>query len=114
MVIDPTLLTCAERIQYDGYLRRQESHETIKHLANAGLSIKDIARRTGRSRKLVRSVLRGEGGDIFHCRTNTLQPYLGRLGAEWTAGCRNGAELWRAPACRWIQRWLESCDRVGD
>ena len=94
-IIDPTLLSCAERIQYDGYLRRQESHLTIKHLADAGRSIKEISRQTGCSRKLVRSVLRGEDGDVFRCRASILQPYLGRLGTEWAAGCRNGAELWR-------------------
>ncbi|HEY0340479.1 MAG TPA: ISL3 family transposase [Steroidobacteraceae bacterium] len=94
-VIDPALLTCAERIQYDGYLRRQESHQTIKRLADTGTPIKEITRRTGRSRKLVRSVLRGEDGDVFRCRESMLRPFLGKLGAEWEAGCRNGAELWR-------------------
>ena len=93
--IDPTLLTSAERIQYDGYLRRQENHQAITHLADAGISIKEITRRTGRSRKLVRSVLRGEDGDVFRCRASMLQPYLDRHGSEWAAGCRNGAELWR-------------------
>ena len=94
-VIDPTLLTCAERVQYDGYLRRQENHQTIKDLADAGTSIKEITRRTGRSRKLVRSVLRGEDGDVFRNRANMLQPYLQTLGTEWASGCHNGAELWR-------------------
>ncbi len=94
-VMDPSLLTSAERLQYDGYLRRQESHQTIKHLAGAGTSIKEITRRTGHSRGLVRGVLRGDDGDVFRCRANMLQPYLGTLGTEWAAGCRNGAELWR-------------------
>ena len=40
-------------------------------------------------------MLRGEDGDVFRCRTSVLEPYLARLGAEWAAGCRNGAELWR-------------------
>jgi len=94
-VVDPTLLTCAERIQYDGFLRRQEDNQTIKDLANEGVSIKEITRRTGRSRKLVRSVLRGADGDVFRNRATTLGPHLARLDAEWTAGCRKGAELWR-------------------
>jgi transposase len=93
--IDPALLTRAERIQYEGFLRRQEDNQTIKDLARQGASIKDITRRTGRSRKLVRSVLRGSDGDVFRSRTSTLEPHLAWLGAEWTAGCRNGAELWR-------------------
>lgn len=59
------------------------------------MSIKEITRRAGRSRKLIRSVLRGEDGDVFGCRSNTLEAHLVKLGAEWDAGCRNGAELWR-------------------
>ena len=93
--VDPALLTCAERIQHDGFLRRQESNKIVKDLAKTGVSIKEITRRTGRSRKLVRSVLRGADGDVFRCRSNTLEAYLVKLGAEWDAGCHNGAELWR-------------------
>ena len=93
--IDPALLTSAERIQHDGFLRRQESNKIIKDLAKAGVSIKEITRRTGRSRKLVRSVMRGADGDVFRCRSSALEAFLVRLGAEWDAGCHNGAELWR-------------------
>ena len=94
-VTNPALLTCAERIQYDGFLLRQDNNRTIKALAAAGTSIKKTTRQTGRSRKLVRSVLRGGDGDVFRCRSNILEPYLVMLGAEWESGCRNGAELWR-------------------
>ena len=52
-------------------------------------------RQTARSRKLVRGVLRGGDGDMFRGRQNTLEPHLARLGADWDAGCHNGAELWR-------------------
>ena len=52
-------------------------------------------RRTGRSRKLVRDIVRGGGGDVFRCRSNVLEPHLAWLDAEWSSGCRNGAELWR-------------------
>ncbi len=94
-VVDPALLSCAERIQYDGFLRRQESNQTIRDLARNGASIKAITRLTGRSRKLVRSVLRGADDDVFRCRASVLEPHLAKLGAEWEAGCQNGAELWR-------------------
>jgi transposase len=94
-VIDPALLTCAERIQYDGFVRRQDSHQAIKALAAEGASIKAITRQTARSRKLVRSVLRGGDGDVFRGRERTLGPHLAKLGADWDAGCHNGAELWR-------------------
>jgi transposase len=93
--IDPALLTHAERLQHEGYLRREEAYEIIRALAKAGTSIKEIVRRTGRSRKLVRDIVRGGGGDVFRCRSNVLEPHLAWLDAEWSAGCRNGAELWR-------------------
>src|SRR5229473_1258707 len=94
-VIDPALLTHAERLQHDGYLRRQEAYGAIRALATAGTPIREIVRRTGRSRKLVREIVRGGGGDVFRSRSNILEPHLARLDAEWSAGCRNGAELWR-------------------
>ena len=94
-VVDPALLTHAERLQHDGYLRREEAHGAIRILAKSGTPIREIVRRTGRSRKLVREIVRGGGGDVFRCRSNMLQPHLAWLDAEWSAGCRNGAELWR-------------------
>ncbi len=59
------------------------------------MPIKAIARTTGHSRKLVRNVLRGLTGDVFRARQTSLDAHLPRLGAEWAAGCRNGAEFWR-------------------
>ena len=59
------------------------------------MPIKTIARTTGHSRKLVRNVLRGLTGDVFRARQSSLDAYLPQLDAAWTAGCRNGAELWR-------------------
>jgi transposase len=94
-VIDPALLTHAEGLQHEGYLRRQETYGVIHALAQAGTPIKEIVRRIGRSRKLVREIVRGEGGDVFRCRSSMLEPHLAWLDAEWSAGCRNGAELWR-------------------
>lgn len=92
--INPALLSCAERLQYDGYLRREEAHGAIRALAGTGIPIKEMVRRTGRSRKLIRDILRRGGHDMFRCRTGMLQPHLTWLEAEWSGGCRNGAELW--------------------
>lgn len=91
--IDPDRLTCAERLQYEGYRRRMATAEAILRLSRQGLSIRQIVRTTGHSRKLVRDVLRGLTGDVFRARQSSLEADLPRLDAEWTAGCRYGAEL---------------------
>ncbi len=93
--IDPKLLTSAERIQYEGYLRREEMNGVVASLAASGITIKEIVRQTGRSRKLVRQIVRGERTDLFRTRQGSLDPHLPYLDAQWEAGCRNGAELWR-------------------
>jgi transposase len=93
--VDPDLLTCAQRLQYEGFLRREADNAVIRRAAHAGISIKEIVRRTGHSRKVVRDVVRGARTDIFRVRASSLEPYLMRLDAEWVAGCQNGAELFR-------------------
>ena len=59
------------------------------------VAIKEIVRRTGHSRGLVRKVLRGQHADVFRVREHSLEVHLSWLEAQWTAGLRNGAELWR-------------------
>ncbi len=93
--INPDLLTAAERIQYEGYLRREDSNAAILGLAKDGTTIKEIVRRTGYSRGLVRRVLRGQRSDIFRVRESSLELYLPWLDAQWASGQRNGSELWR-------------------
>ncbi len=93
--IDPDLLTCAERLQYEGYLRREETNADIMALARQGVSIKRIVRETGHSRGLVRQVVRGHRTDVFRIRQSTLEAHLPWLDAQWDSGCRKGAELWR-------------------
>jgi transposase len=66
--VNPKLLTAAERLQYEGYLRREQTNAAIIALAKDGVTIKEIVRRTGHSRGLVRQVLRGQRNDVFRSR----------------------------------------------
>jgi len=111
--IDPALLTAAEQLQYEGFLRRedttrQKGARQILALKEAGHSIKEIVRRTRHSRKLVRQTVRGARGDVFRVRQSSLDAYLPVLDAEWASGCRNGAELWR----RLTDQGFQGCRRV--
>jgi transposase len=93
--VKPALLTRAERIQYQGYLRREETRTSVTAMRDAGLSLKEIVRRSGISRGTVRKMARGTQTDMFRTREGSLKAYLPILDALWTAGCHNGAKLWR-------------------
>jgi transposase len=92
--IDPKLLTAAECLQYEGYLRREETNVAILALSKSGTPIKQIVRQTGYSRNLVRQAI-GERHDVFRTRQSSLDQHLPWLNDQWASGCRNGAELWR-------------------
>jgi transposase len=98
--INPQLLTAAERIQYEGYLRREETNAAILALSKNGMAIKQIVRQTGHSKQLVRQVIRGERSDVFRTRQSSLNAHLPWLDEQWASGCRNGAELWRRLTAR--------------
>lgn len=93
--IDPRLLTAAEKLQYEGYLRREDVNAAVLALHTAGKPIKEIVRCTGHSRGTVRRILRGQRTEVFRTRESSLEAYLPWLDARWAAGARNGAELWR-------------------
>jgi transposase len=94
--INPELLTSAEKLQYEGFKRREETNVAILGMRKEGATIKQIVRRAGYSRGLVRKVLRGQRSDIFRVRSSSLEAYLPWLDEQWAAGRRNGSELWRA------------------
>ena len=75
-VINPDLLTSAERLQYEGYLRREETNAVIMEQVKAGVQLRRISKNTGYSRKVVRAVARGERSDIFRTRESSLELHL--------------------------------------
>lgn len=91
--INPALLTAAERIQYEGYLRRQETDAGIRALAEAGVPIRRICQRLGHSCRVVRAVLRGERMDIFRVRQSSLEACSPWLDTQWDVSNRNATEL---------------------
>ena len=93
--VDPGVLTKAEQLQHEGFMRRCQTNREVRRMADDGVPIKRIVRMTGLSRNLVRQILRGEREDAFRLRESNLEPWLPRLTREWEGGCRNGAELWR-------------------
>ena len=106
--INPELLTAAEKLQYEGFLRREETNAAILAMSRESATIKRIVRRAGYSRGLVRNVLRGRKSDVFRVRSSSLEAYLPWLDEQWAAGRRNGAELWRSLK----SRGFRGCPRV--
>ena len=93
--LNPALLTAAERIQYEGYLRREDTNAAVLEQARAGMTIKEIVRHTGHSRGLIRQILRGQRSDVFRTRESSLELHLPWLDAQWVAGAHNATALWR-------------------
>jgi transposase len=94
--VDPASLSVAERGQHSGWVLREAESAAILALAAQGVAIKEIVRRTDKSRGLVRQVVRAARTDMFRSRMSSLDPFLTQREAAWTGGCHNGAALWRA------------------
>ena len=76
--ITPELLTSAERLQYEGYLRREETNAAIVALVQ-GRSVAQADRPPdlGHSRNLVRQTSAAvERADMFRTRQRSLDAYL--------------------------------------
>ena len=65
---------------------------------------KEMARRTDQNRQTIRQVVRGGGArtDAFRSRMSSLEPYLARLDADWSAGCHDGGGAVAASQSRWL------------
>jgi hypothetical protein len=101
--INPDLLTAAERIQYEGYLRREETNAVIVGMAKNDIPIKAIVRHTGHSVALSERCCgvsartcsgsgRAHSSFIYNVSTNNGQPDI------VTARSRGGASRNRGSA----------------
>ena len=93
--INPSLLTAAERIQYEGYLRREEDNAAILAWPRTGPRSRRSCAGPGIAGASFGRILRGQRSDVFRVRESSLELYLPWLDARWAAGDRNGAALWR-------------------
>ncbi len=93
--LKPVPLTAAERIRYEGYLRREDINAAVLEQARAGMTIKEIVWRTRHSRGLVRKILRGQRLDVFRIHKSLPVVYLSWLEAQRPAEACNNAALWR-------------------
>ena len=89
--IDPVTLIKSQRIQWEAAVTREAVNKQILALAAQGISLKAMARTTGLSRQTIRRIVRGQRHDVFRTRQSSLDPWLVRLEAEWTGGCRVSA-----------------------
>jgi hypothetical protein len=68
--IDLKLLTAADRLQYEGYLRREETNAAILARRAAYRSSRSCVRQAI-ARKLVRQIIRGERNDVVRTRQSS-------------------------------------------
>ena len=72
--LDPSVLTRAERRQWNGFQRRQETTEAVLALTRAGTPIKAVLRQLSLARMTARRIVRGGGMDMFRTRISTWIP----------------------------------------
>ncbi|MFD3189402.1 ISL3 family transposase [Sedimentitalea sp. HM32M-2] len=64
--LEPKLLTAAERLQYDGFRRRQQIDRMVRRMDDDGIPINRLVRLTGSSRGLIRQFLRADTDALRH------------------------------------------------
>jgi len=91
----PPPMTCAQRLQYEGWQRRVQLHGDVMRLRQQGVPLRHIARDLAVSRNTVRRWVRGEQPELHRPRMHSLDPWRAVLERRWAEGYRNGAGLWR-------------------
>ena len=91
----PPPMTSAQRLQYEGWQRRVQTHGEVMRLHQQGVAIRHIARDLALSRNTVRRWVKGEQPELHRPRIHSLDPWRAVLERRWADGCRNGAQLWR-------------------
>jgi len=120
--LDPKLLTAAERLQYEGFQRRQQTNRLVRQMADDGTPIRRIVRLTGLSRGLVRQIIRGEREDVFsHPREQSdslvaaVGTGMGRRLPEWRRTLASATGRWfpgQSSGCRGMGHTPAPC-RAG-
>ncbi len=113
-IVDPAALSAAERQQHAGWLRREAETAEILALSAQGVAIKEIMRRTDKSRGLVRQVVRGARNDIFRSRMSSLDPFLVQLETAWSGGSHKRRCALAGHENQWLQRQSAGRHRVGN
>jgi len=96
---NPSLLTAAGALQYEGYQRREDQSRHCKYAWRKGqcANQKRDRRRSGHSRQLVRRVIRGWSGR--HLRTRQARSGTAHTSGSMHSGHRDtgtGTDIWRA------------------
>jgi transposase len=92
---EPLPMTCAQKLQWDGWQRRLRRHEAVMEQHRRGVPIKQICRTLAISRTLVRRWVRGAVPELHRPRMDSLKSHREFLERRWADGCHNAARLWR-------------------
>jgi transposase len=92
---EPPPMTCAQKLQWDGWQRRLRRHEAVMEQHRQGVPIKQICRNLAISRTLVRRWVRGAVPELNRPRMDSLKSHREFLERRWADGCHNAARLWR-------------------
>ena len=108
-VINPDLLSAVERSSTRATGSERKRTTLSAPWRPPGTLIKEIVRRIGGSRKLVRAVFRNGEDEVSRSRTSRLEPWLRQPEEMWKAGCRNASRTLAPPAGRGLRLLPADC-----